>query len=43
MHAQLGPFPQPSSRLWVKKICMSGLDADHIQFDTTPNDKYQYQ
>ena len=39
-NAQLEPSSQPSTNLWGKQICMSGLDTSHSQFSNTTEDKF---
>ena len=42
-NAQPEPYPQPSSNLWGKQICISGLDTAHRQFVITTKYKFQDQ
>ena len=37
------PYPQPSTNLWGKQTCMSGLYMAHWNFSNTSGEKFQYQ
>ena len=40
---KLTPLSRPSTNLQGNEICMSNFYTDHRQFETTPEDKFQYQ